>query len=412
MMRHLKASEVRLGLAYLLGFSTCWICMSMNSFNTSFGTICDTNDEVLASLNNDESPSFLTQERNQTGEILAIRDDDGDDDGSTGYTGYKPASLEQYFMENMGTLGLNWTISGYSAYTCHIFTAAHVTNQDIFDDITSYTKDLDQYAEAIQKFEPIPDLLREIQTSNTNQEIICKNARPVPQGIESIFTSKQLSHSESGFIDPLLPSLRHPKICQGDIEDHITSIDYLVHDFEAMCRKLKPTSRRVFIDMGASLDFHGEDQPVVKLLDLYEKFGFHFDHIYAFEITPSDAEEIYTKLLPKKYVPSYHWINAGVTWDKGGNLNPLYSILTAFNEDDFIVVKLDIDTPQIEIRLAKQLLDDDQFGKLVDQFYFEHHVYQREMAGFWGGTMKGTVKDSFDLFYGLREKGIAAHHWV
>jgi hypothetical protein len=116
---------------------------------------------------NGESPS---QERNQAGEILAIRDvddddddgddndndndndddDDDDDDGSTGYTGYKPAGLEQYFMENMGTLGLNWTISGYSAYTCHIFTAPHVTNQDIFDDIRSYTKDLDQYSEAIQ----------------------------------------------------------------------------------------------------------------------------------------------------------------------------------------------------------------------------------------------------------------------
>ena len=76
------------------------------------------------------------------------------------------------------------------------------------------------------------------------------------------------------------------------------------------------------------------------------------------------------------------------------------------------MVKLDIDTPQIEIRLAKPLLDDDQFGKLVDQFYFERHSYQREMAVFWGGTMKGTVKDSFDLFHGLREKGIAAHHWV
>ena len=29
------------------------------------------------------------------------------------------------------------------------------------------------------------------------------------------------------------------------------------HDFEAMCHKLKPTSKLVLIDMGASLDFVG-----------------------------------------------------------------------------------------------------------------------------------------------------------
>jgi hypothetical protein len=47
---------------------------------------------------------------------------------------------------------------------------------------------------------------------------------------------------------------------------------------------------------------------------------------------------------------------------------------------------------------------------LIDQFYFEHHVLNSELEG-WRQSMKGTVKESLDLFAGLREKGIPAH-WV
>ena len=104
----------------------------------------------------------------------------------------------------------------------------------------------------------------------------------------------------------------------------------------------------------------------------------------------------------------------GVSHDKEDKLDPLLSILQTFDEDDFIVVKLDIDTSHIELPLAKQLLEggkDGIYHKLVDQFYFEHHVHLGEIAPRWGGSMKGTVQESLDLFGGLREKGIPAHFW-
>ena len=63
--------------------------------------------------------------------------------------------------------------------------------------------------------------------------------------------------------------------------------------------------------MGASLSFHGADQPIVTLLELYEKFGFEFDHIYGFEISFTDPKQVYGTLLPEKYFPTYHWINVG-----------------------------------------------------------------------------------------------------
>ena len=83
-----------------------------------------------------------------------------------------------------------------------------------------------------------------------------------------------------------------------------------------------------------------------------------------------------------------------------------------YNKDDFIVVKLDIDTSSIEIPLVYQLLQDDRFVDLVDQFYFEHHVYLQELARSWGSSMNGTVSESLRLFQSVRRKGIGAHSWV
>ena len=103
-----------------------------------------------------------------------------------------------------------------------------------------------------------------------------------------------------------------------------------------------------------------------------------------------------------------------MTHEEGHKLNPLHSILSTFDEDDFIVVKLDIDTAWIEVPLAHQLLKggkDGLYHKLIDQFYFEHHVHLGEMKKKWKQTMEGSIKDSLDLFHGLREKGIPAHFW-
>ena len=116
--------------------------------------------------------------------------------------------------------------------------------------------------------------------------------------------------------------MRDHKICFAEQRNetlNLMSLDYLVHDFEAMCRKLKPTSKRVFIDIGASLSFHlgGEEediQPIVTLLETYEKFGFNFDHIYGFEVEFAEPEDVYLEMLPEKYFPSYHWINVGECW--------------------------------------------------------------------------------------------------
>ena len=107
-------------------------------------------------------------------------------------------------------------------------------------------------------------------------------------------------------------------------------------------------------------------------------------------------------------------LSVGVNPEDGNKLNPINSILEKFDEDDFIVFKLDVDTAWVEYPLALQLLKGGTNGtyhRLVDQFYFEHHVHLQELAPYWGRSINGTIKDSLDLFYGLRSKGIPSHFW-
>mgnify|MGYP000615316016 CR=1 FL=1 len=139
--------------------------------------------------------------------------------------------------------------------------------------------------------------------------------------------------------------------------------------------------------------------------------AFSFDHIYAYEVTHKEPAQVFQK-VPDHLKASYQWINVGVETDPASSLNPLKMLLKSFNEDDFISVKLDTDSTSVEIPLAHQLLNDTALHALVDQFYFEHHVKLKEVAGNWGRTMQGSVQDSLELFIGLREAGVAAHSWV
>ncbi len=120
------------------------------------------------------------------------------------------------------------------------------------------------------------------------------------------------------------------------------------------------------------------------------------------------------ELLPREYINSYHWINVGVSAEEGNKLNPLESIIKTLDEDDFVVVKLDIDTPSVELPLVRQLLQDKDgiYSKIIDQFYFEHHVHLGGLKNTWGREgMFGTVKDSLELFSKLTAKSIPAHYW-
>ncbi len=128
--------------------------------------------------------------------------------------------------------------------------------------------------------------------------------------IEQIYFFWPTQHSTSmGYMEPLLPMARHPKV-YFNVKAHLFDMGYLIHDFYRMCQKLTPFSKLIFFDMGASLDYHTKDgaSPNTHIHQIYNKFGFVFDQIYAYKVTPKKAPDVY-EMIPDQLLSSWHWIN-------------------------------------------------------------------------------------------------------
>jgi hypothetical protein len=321
------------------------------------------------------------------------------------YDHYIPASTEDYVMKHTQELGY---ADVNNPPGCNIWKNAELT--PIHGDLQAFLKELEDYSAKMTAFPDVQkDLRLQIEDNPSQQEEICQALELHPHGLPAMFPSGQLSLTRSGYVEPLLTPMRHPALCLD--RNRLMDMKYLIHDFAAMCRRLKPDSRTIFVDMGASLDFHaGLESPAMYVTKTFGKFGFVFDHIYAFEVVEKKPTAVYER-VPDEFLASYHWINVGVNPTPGHRFNPLSSILKKFTKDDFVVVKLDVDTASVEIPLAKQVLEDPELNDIIDQFYFEHHVHLGELAPNWRHTMQGTVEESLKLFSALREKGVAAHFW-
>ena len=107
-----------------------------------------------------------------------------------------------------------------------------------------------------------------------------------------------------------------------------------------------------------------------------------------------------------------HFMNWPVASGARDPLNPWQLLKSTVSAEDFVVVKLDIDTPSVELELIDQLIADPELHGLVDVFYFEHHVYIHDFEWCWGRTFAPqTLRDSYAIFDSLRRLGIAAHSW-
>ena len=323
---------------------------------------------------------------------------------------YKPSPVEDYIIQHTSDLG--WKVSPPQLVTtCTIWKDSSAT--PYHKELMTYAIEVREYYHRLRAFKLPPGITDLRKQKDVGGNDICT---VVDMKLPTIFsTSGQLTQTRSGWVEPLLPPMRHPSLCLVDeqklLYKDLVSIEYLIHDWAHMCRQLKPHSRTVFIDMGAALRFHGKlPSPALQLLEQYRQMGFVFDHIYGYEMR-QELPDLVFKALPPQYLAAFHWINCGVNQALDHIHNPWNLLLDHYNEDDFIVVKLDIDTPAVEKDLAHQLFNNPRLLKLVDQFYFEHHVNQLELAGHWGPTTE-SVDDSFQFFSGLRQKGVAAHFWV
>jgi hypothetical protein len=328
---------------------------------------------------------------------------------------YRPSSMETYLLNQSNSFGFDQVNpqqadAVQNQIGCNMW--KNSTYTDIYEDLSHFREELQEYETLVQQYKgQVQDVRQHI---NNEDKSICDSLQLHPQGLRGIFRSPSSLSSMpngGGYLEPLLPPLRHPNFCF----DHSALMDlgYLIHDFAELCHHhISANSRTVFIDMGASLDFHHDRQsPAMYIIKTFQQFGIPFDHIYGYEVDAKNATDVYRQ-IPASLKHSYHWYNVGVSADNDSTNNPLTTVLSHFTSDDFVVVKLDIDTWSIEWPMVQLILQNEvEIGRRIDVLYFEHHVLLGDMRYIWKDTRHGSVLESFEIFTKLRQMGIAAHYW-
>ena len=98
-----------------------------------------------------------------------------------------------------------------------------------------------------------------------------------------------------------------------------------------------------------------------------------------------------------------------------GKPNPasfLQMLAFACKLEDFVVVKLDIDTPAIEQTIIAVLTQRPDLAALIDELFFEYHFYFDGLDFGWGDNVQGDVDTAIGTMYRLRSLGIRAHFWI
>eukprot|EP00316_Scyphosphaera_apsteinii_P005789 CAMPEP_0119303802 /NCGR_PEP_ID=MMETSP1333-20130426/5183_1 /TAXON_ID=418940 /ORGANISM="Scyphosphaera apsteinii, Strain RCC1455" /LENGTH=271 /DNA_ID=CAMNT_0007306569 /DNA_START=1 /DNA_END=813 /DNA_ORIENTATION=+ len=220
-------------------------------------------------------------------------------------------------------------------------------------------------------------------------------------------------------IEPLVGFLRHPlAVCVTNEWATILSTEYILpmRESEVMPAPLPPYASRYLFDLGASLwSANTQGGSSLKwLVQGYKRRGLLFDRIFAWEATPHTTSEIFYG-LPAQALDAISYFNVPVDPTPGAKHNPLRTLLAVASENDFVVLKIDIDVNPVEEALMEQVLGSKALLAAIDEIYFEHHVRPSPMwhKG-WHKTTKPTNKslaDSYQLFTTLRQAGIRAHAW-
>ena len=172
------------------------------------------------------------------------------------------------------------------------------------------------------------------------------------------------------------------------------------------------SSHRAFLfDAGSTtwLDFMGMSS-VHWLVERFAAFGIEFDQIFAWEATPHPGFKFYEG-MPVSLMGRVTFFNFAVSAESQNATNPLLVIKQVVRPGDFVVFKLDIDTPAVESALVQQLLTDTELHSVVDVLLYEDHYTIEDMRKWWRNSTARNLSESIRMFTRLRSSGIAAQVW-
>jgi hypothetical protein len=212
-------------------------------------------------------------------------------------------------------------------------------------------------------------------------------------------------HTAVSYIEPLAGHLRHPwGWCKPGRELHY---EFLIPAF--LDDPPAKHGRHLLYDMGArtyslgvGLAENGTNLPAQKyLVETYRAHDIKLDHMFMWDQAQVPGEELLA-VVPEELYPRYQYLNIPVTASLD-NTNAFEVLKKTSKPSDFVVVKLDIDQPQLEKDLLIQLANDTLLQTLIDEFYYEWNPFEggwHEMAWF------------YQYLTNLRKVGIRAHGWI
>ena len=133
-------------------------------------------------------------------------------------------------------------------------------------------------------------------------------------------------------------------------------------------------------------------------------------HYWAFEADVKQPSEIW-KTIPPDLLARYTYINIPVSADPKHRNYPWNFLEQIARPEDYVIIKVDIDTPDIENPIVDHLLTNPKYLKLIDEFFYEHHVDVEPMHQWWGSGQNIYLADSYRIFTEFRKSGVRSHYW-
>ena len=179
--------------------------------------------------------------------------------------------------------------------------------------------------------------------------------------------------------------------------------------------RLRPTGRRLFYDLGCSRyrdsggisisGGYGSSLPLFQRL--YARNCIEFDAMWGWEAHKFDRDE-WMRPVPAHVRAKLTFHNEPVTDE-----NVFRTLRSTARPDDFVVMKVDIDSPALEKRLVSTLASTPELVELVDELYFEYHLHVPDHRKATSEhTTPDTIVEALQLMQRLRAAGVRSHFWV
>lgn len=267
-----------------------------------------------------------------------------------------------------------------------------------------------------------------------------KTSYPQPTERACQVLSSFNSGNGAEYIEPLHGYLRHPQfgICMNNTNkkfENKFNISHLI--ISNNCDRSKyshanQNRRNIFFDLGASVGFKGIKHGISRIASnsgsgigpsiplfysMYADKCIEFDDVFAWEVHKYSPQEWWGE-LPPKLRAKVRFYNVPVEENFGrGKIkrNSFLHLLKSYTmQEDFVVIKVDMDTPKMESRIVKAIADDKFLSRLVDEIFFEYHVYMDGLQFGWriNSTTTDDVDDALQLMHRLRKLGIRSHFWI